>query len=67
MKLKTLRGPRTRIRSGVITADDIRRKFRLPANAKITVTVPGGADWSGMDIELGTDFEKIDVTVEETK
>jgi hypothetical protein len=47
---------------GVITADDIKRKFKIPAQAQITMTVPGGGNWSGMSIVMGEDFPHLTVT-----
>lgn len=35
-----------------ITASEIRKAFRLPDNAEVFVRVPGGADWSNVDLEI---------------
>jgi hypothetical protein len=35
-----------------ITADDIRKRFRLPDDAEIVVRVPGGGDWSNTDLAI---------------
>ena len=52
------------VKRGLITADDIRKKFNLPANAEITVRIPGGGNWSGLDANLGEDIPHIGVKVE---
>lgn len=52
------------VRTGIITPDDIRKKFNLPKHAEITVRVPGGGDWSGMDAEIGNEIPHIHVKVE---
>ena len=39
--------------TAVITADNIRSAFDLPADAKISFDVPGGGDWS--NTRLGID------------
>jgi len=35
-----------------ITADEIRQKFYLPDDCTIFVEVPGGGDWSNMELEI---------------
>ena len=35
-----------------ITVADIRKRFNLPEDAEVVLTVPGGADWSGMTLPL---------------
>lgn len=36
----------------VISAGLIRRMFDLPADAKITIGIPGGGDYSNMDLQV---------------
>lgn len=43
---------RTVTYAGVITLDDLRKKFNIPADAEVYVRVPGGADWSNTDLDL---------------
>jgi len=38
--------------SGVITLDDLRKKFNIPVNAEVRVRVPGGGDWSNQDLDV---------------
>ena len=65
MKLKTDRYPGGRtVKRGLITPDDIRKKFNLPPHAEITVRVPGGGNWAGLDANLGEDIPHIGVKVE---
>ena len=59
-----------------ITADDIRayvtsklkdrHPSEAPSHARVLIRVPGGGDWSNMDIELGEDVEVIRVCWEES-
>lgn len=42
-----------------ITIEDIRKRFRLPDDAKVCFTVPGGADWSGMSVPLDENVEPL--------
>lgn len=51
----------------VITVDEIRRKFCIPDQAKVSIEVPGGGDWSGMELSIGDDIGHIKVSWEETK
>lgn len=44
-----------------LNASDIRDAFGLPDNARVSVHVPGGGDWSNCDLCLDTDV-KIEVT-----
>lgn len=41
--------------SAEITIADIRKRFRLPEDAEVYIRVPGGGDWSNMDLEIDTD------------
>jgi hypothetical protein len=52
-----------------ITAEDIRKKFRLPETAVISLMVPGGGDWSSQPITLGHDVEflRADFEVKKTR
>jgi hypothetical protein len=54
-----------RVFKGTITAEDLRVKFNIPKDAEITLTVPGGADWSGMALDISE--HPIDVKWEEVK
>ena len=38
-----------------ITAEAIRERFKIPIEAELTVTVPRGGDWSGLDLTIGGD------------
>lgn len=38
----------------------------VPDNARITMQVPGGGDWSNTAIELGDDVATLDINWEET-
>lgn len=42
----------TRKFSGVITLDDLRRKFNIPAGADVFIKVPSGGDWSNTNLDL---------------
>lgn len=53
--------------AGVITLEDIKKKFNIPDGATVSVKVPGGGDWSGMDIDMGVDFETINVSWEKIR
>ena len=65
MKLKIEKFPEGRVvKRGIITVEDVRRKFNLPPNAEVTVRVPGGGNWSGLDAVLGEDVPHINVKVE---
>jgi hypothetical protein len=47
------------VMSGVITVDDLRKKFRIPENATITITVPSGDKFETLNIhEIHVSFEK---------
>lgn len=35
-----------------LSGADIKRHLGLPSNARIEVRVPGGGDWSNMDLDL---------------
>lgn len=54
-----------------ISADQIRQVFNLPGDAEIFVEVPGGGDWSNIDLELGrrqplkARYKRTEVTEEE--
>lgn len=50
-----------------VTADDIRRAFNFPKTAEVTVTVPGGGDWSGSDLDIGSDIPHVTVSWETSK
>jgi len=39
-------------RTGEITAEVLRKTFGIPAGATISVTVPGGGDWSNCELDL---------------
>lgn len=39
----------------VYTAEDLRKHLKLPRGAKLFVHVPGGGDWSSMDLEIGVE------------
>lgn len=54
-------------KAGVITSADLRRVFDVPADAKIFVRVPGGADWSNTNLEIDDEEQAIQVTWKETK
>jgi hypothetical protein len=67
MKLKITRTEKRIKKTGLITADDIRKKFRLPDNAEIYVTIPYEM-YSGQSLSLDKkdgDVEGIAVEVEE--
>jgi len=57
---------------GIITLEELREAFGLPADAEVTVRVPGGGDWSNEDITMGSkeasngQFDEILVTWNET-
>lgn len=55
------------VTSGKITAADLRAAFKIPDDAEISVSIPTGGDWSGMDATLGTDIPHIDVRWERIK
>lgn len=38
--------------TGTITADDLRAAFGIPLNAVISVSVPGGGDWSHTQLDI---------------
>ncbi len=38
--------------AGKIFASEIKRVFKLPADARLYITVPGGGDYSNMDLEI---------------
>jgi hypothetical protein len=38
--------------TGTISVKDLRKKFKIPEDATITVHVPGGGDWSDMNLDL---------------
>jgi hypothetical protein len=68
MRLKRDKYPEGReVWRGTITPADIRRKFNLHESAVITLTVPGGADWSGMTVELGVEVDHLSVKVEKIR
>jgi len=47
-----------------LTGFDITKALGLPATAKVWITVPSGADWSGMTLEIGKDLP-LEITYEE--
>jgi hypothetical protein len=55
------------VKCGTITVDMLRKAFQLPDHAEITITVPTGGDWSGMNITFGEDFNELRVKVEDVK
>lgn len=52
----------TKVYQGKITLDDLRIKFDIPPQAKVTIRVPGGGDWSNQDIELDNKENVINVS-----
>lgn len=50
---------------GVITLEDLRKKFNIPAHADVVVHVPGGGDWSNTSLNIKD--HPIEVTWEEVK
>lgn len=39
----------------------------LPADATLSVQVPGGGDWSNCNLEIGEDVDRLNVSYEQTK
>lgn len=56
----------TRKFEGTITIEDLRKAFKIPDCASVTVRVPGGGDWSNTDLDIDRDTS-ITVTWEEVK
>lgn len=50
-----------------ISAHAIRQNFNLPPDAEVSVTVPSGADWSGMELTIGDDVPHVTATWETNK
>lgn len=66
MKLKRNTYPEGRIvKCGTITVEMLRKAFRLPKHAELTLTVLTGGDWSGMNAVFGEDITEIRVKVED--
>lgn len=65
VKFEVGRVSTTRSYEGTITIRDLRAAFNIPANAKVTVHVPGGGDWSHCDLEI--EEHPINVSWDETE
>jgi hypothetical protein len=52
---------------GIITLEDLQKKFNIPEGARVTVQVPGGGDYSNTKLEIGTDVDGIEVRWEVIK
>lgn len=50
-----------------ITGAEIRKAFKLPYDADLTVRVPGGGDWSNTDLVLDECPVKVTYTVVEER
>lgn len=61
MKVKIREEKTTTHLTGIITLEDLRKAFKLPKDALVTVQVPGGGDWSNMQIEMGAEFPGLEV------
>jgi len=66
-RFKALRASQTTRYKGVITRTDLEKHFGIPKDAEVTFQVPGGADWSGMAIDIDDKECAIQVTWEEVK
>jgi len=66
-RFKIVEQSNTTIYRGVITAEDLRKQFKIPDKAEITVMVPTGGDWSGTELEIGKDVPGIRVQWENVK
>lgn len=51
---------------GVIPLAELKVRFNLPNQARITVEIPGGGDWSGMEVAIGEEIPHLKVAWEET-
>ena len=51
----------------MIGVEDLKKAFGMPVQAKFTVEVPSGGDYSGETLVIGKDIPRIDVVWEDTK